>query len=158
MDGVESEIEQHRFCGITVLDEGHGFVGEQVRGVAAIALKVGGFIERNAVQPPVHAIAQTGVAGAVGEVIDGSAILAVVDVPAPILGQVGIALLNHRDGGTVDRGAVDVVAPAAKMPFATHVSLVARGFKSLRHEVFAQIQAASVAGGGADGVAPCEQA
>ena len=158
MDGIESEVEQDGLRRIAILNKRDRLVGKQVGGVSTIALQVGRFVLRDAIEPPIDGRVEAGIVRAVREVTNGTAILAVVDVPTAIVRQVSITLLLHGECRAVERGGIDVVCPASDVPLAAHVGLVASGFESLRHEVLAEVHASIIASGGADGVATGEQA
>ena len=112
-----------------------------------------GTVLLHAVKPPVRFVRHLGLGAHVGEVIDRTAVLTVVRIKAPVVGCVLQAFLDDAGVDAVDRQVARVLVAAAHVPLAAEVGLVARAFEGLRQQVLAQVGAALVVGGVADGVA-----
>ena len=93
-----------------------------------------------------------------GEVIDRATILAFVEVPPAIMGQILGAFVLHLDRGAIHRGGVDIVVPPTDVPLAAHEGLIARYLESLRHQVLRQTESLLIAHTRAQRIATGEQA
>ena len=147
MDRVERQVEHEGFQGIPFLQAAHRPVGQQVGRPPLIEVGL-------TVLPPVEG---TGLLADVGEVVDGTGIFAVMEVPAAILRLVFQVLPDDRPGDARDRHVGFRVVEPAQMPFAAHEGLVSRGTEGLRQRVLLEAQSPGIVHRRADGMAAGQQ-
>ena len=147
MDGIEGQIEHQRLERVALPESSHGPVGQQVGGPPFVQIRL-------AVLPPVQ---RAGFLADVGEVVDGSGVFAVVQVPTAILGLVFGILPNHRTGNPVDHHVGLGIVETAEVPFAAHEGLVPGRAEGFRQGVFLKAQTPGVVHGRADGIATGQQ-
>ncbi len=148
-----------RLAWIAILNVRDGFVREQVGRPAARALRIGVLARSvllHAIEPPVGTVEIFRLGRPVRVVINRAGILAVVRIKAAIERRVLQALLDDAGVHTIHERVMQILVTAAHVPLAAHEGLIARRLEGLRHQMLAQIRAASVVRGMTDRIAAGE--